>query len=242
MTEAPTAKEVRGLVADLRSLLGDNLESVILYGSMATGDEWSPDSDHNLLVVLNEAALADLERLRTATGRWTSAGQPPPVLFTKSELERAADVFPIEFLQMQQAHRVLHGSDALTSLDISANNLRHQTEYELRTKFIQLRRLYIFQSLTPEKLTRLMVDSFSSFAALFRAVLMLHGEDAPVTNAEAARRTITLLSLDRAPFEWILKQKAGDMTEAANSEVDHMFATYLRQIEQVIRATDRLTN
>jgi len=45
-------------------------------------------------------------------------------------------------------------------------NLRHQTEYELRTKLIQLRRLYIPASVSVEKLLALMSDSLASFAAL----------------------------------------------------------------------------
>jgi len=65
---------------------------------------------------------------------------PMPVYFTVEELQRAADVFPIEFLQMEQARKILHGSDPFELVDISRANLRHQTEYELRTKLIQLRR------------------------------------------------------------------------------------------------------
>lgn len=240
MGDPSTSKELQRLVADLRAGLGENLSSVILYGSAATNEQPAAVSDHNVLVVLKQAEFDDLARLRTAIRAWSAAGQPPPVLFTMSELTRAADVFPIEFLQMQKARQVLHGSDALEALDISPANLRHQTEYELRTKFIQLRRLYIFQTLTTERLSALMLDSFSSFAALFRAVLILHGEEPPAGNAEAVRRTAALLHLDLEPFEWILKRKAGDKNKPADEELNRLFATYLKQIEVVISATDQI--
>jgi len=240
MGDASTSKELQRLVGDLRTALGENLVSVILYGSSATEDQTAAASDHNVLVVLKQAEFDDLERLRTAIRSWSNAGQPPPVLFTMNELTRAADVFPIEFLQMQQARQVLHGSDALASLDISPANLRHQTEYELRTKFIQLRRLYIFRTLAADKLSALMLDSFSSFAALFRAVLILHGEDPPADNAAAVRRTVVRLKLDPKPFDWILGRKAGDKTKITEDELNRLFASYLKQIAAVISATDQI--
>src|SRR6476469_5482682 len=113
-----------------------------------------------------------------------------PVFFTVDELSRAADVFPIEFLQMEKARRVLFGADPFDLVEISPANLRHQTEYELRTKLIRLRRLYVPASDSVEKLLALMTDSVSSFAALFRAVLILRGQEPPVSKAESVRATM----------------------------------------------------
>src|SRR4029077_7952689 len=121
------------------------------------------------------------------------------------ELKRAADVFPIEFLQMERARKVLYGHDPFEFVEISQANLRHQTEYELRTKLIQLRRLYIPASTSVEKLSALMSDSLASFAALFRAVLILHGQEPPITKAETVRAIVRLLELDAAPFEQIFE-------------------------------------
>ena len=96
-------------------------------------------------------------------------GHPVPVYFTVSELQNAADVFPIEFHQMEMARKVLYGTDVLSTLRISDDFLRHQAEYELRSKLIQLRRQYIPASASVDGLKKLMGESLSSFAALFRA-------------------------------------------------------------------------
>ena len=131
------------LIDDLRAGHGENLVSILLYGSVAAGDHIELRSNHNLLIALKRITLADLGLSRTTMRDWLSLGQPMPVYFTVEELKRAADVFPIEFLQMEQARKVLYGSDPFEFVEISRANLRHQTEYELRTKLIQLRRLYI---------------------------------------------------------------------------------------------------
>ena len=39
---------------------------------------------------------------------------------------------------MERARKVLYGADVLANLEISDEYLRHQTEYELRSKLIQL--------------------------------------------------------------------------------------------------------
>ncbi len=240
MSEATESKALQRLVTDLSAAHGENLESITLYGSNASGKQTDAHSDHNVLVVLRRIAFDDLRLSQKATRTWRNAGQPPPVFFTVDELKSAADVFPIEFLQMEKARNVLYGSDPFEFVEISRANLRHQTEYELRTKFIQLRRLYLSESLSVANLSALMIDSFASFAALFRAVLILHDQESPVLNADAVRRTVSLLGLDGTPFEWILERRARKTSSLTESEVNNMFAAYLLQIERVIDAVDRI--
>src|SRR6266550_5162983 len=204
------------LVDDLRGAHGDNLASIVLYGSVAAGDHLELRSNYNLLIALHRIALEDLRSSQTALRVWHDLGQPMPVYFTVEELKRAADVFPIEFLQMEQARKVLHGSDPFELVEISSANLRHQTEYELRTKLLQLRRLCIPASTSVEKLSALMSDSLASFAALFRAVLILHGQEPPVSKPESVRATARLLGLNESSFEQLLelRSKSKTLTEA----------------------------
>src|SRR5947207_4679818 len=209
MSEATESKALQRLVTDLCATHGENLESITLYGSNAAGKQTDAHSDHNVLVVLRRIELDDLRRSQKATRAWKDAGQPPPVFFTVDELKRAADVFPIEFLQMEKARKTLYGSDPFEFVEISRANLRHQTEYELRTKLIRLRRLYIRASTSVEKLSALMSDSLASFAALFGGLLILLGQEPPIAKADAVHATVRVLELDAAPFDRILDLRTG---------------------------------
>jgi hypothetical protein len=141
---------------------------------------------------------------------------------------------------MANARIVLYGHDPFEFVQLSNANLRHQAEYELRSKLIQLRRLYIPASVSIEKLCDLMNDSLSSFAALFRAVLMLHGQEAPVSKPDCVRATATLLRLDPKPFERIFEFRAGDRLPSSEKDAHELFGAYLFQIEQVVEAVDNL--
>jgi predicted nucleotidyltransferase len=228
------------LIDDLRSTHGDNLASVVLYGSAAAGDYIEPRSDYNLLIALHRITPADLRLAQAPMREWQRLGHPLPVYFTVAELNDAADVFPIEFRQMERARVVLYGQDPFEFVQLTDANLRHQTEYELRSKLIQLRRLYIPASVSVEKLSALMSDSLASFAALFRAVLLLKGVEPPVTKAECVRATVQSLGLDGEPFERIFDLRETGTLPLTEVEANDLFAAYLVEIERVIEVVDRM--
>jgi hypothetical protein len=236
------SKALEKLIGDLQAAHGDNLASVVLYGSAAAGDQLARRSDRNLLIALKRITTEDLHAAEAPLRQWRKQGQPIPVYFTVGELQDAADVFPIEFMQMEKARKVLFGQDPFEFVHISHTNLRHQTEYELRTKLIRLRRLYIPASNSLEKLSRLMGDSLSSFAALFRAVLILLGQEPPIAKRESVRATVRALELDGQPFERIFELRSGDGSELTEEEASTLFTNYMDQIERVISAVDRLTD
>ena len=228
------------LIADLRAAHGENLASIVLYGSAAAGDHLKLRSDHNLLIALERITTHDLHAAQSAMQAWQKLGQPIPVYFTVAELQDAADVFPIEFHQMEKARKILYGRDPFEFVQISRSNLRHQTEYELRTKLIRLRRLYIPASASVEKLSGLMSDSLASFAALFRAVLILLGDEPPISKEDSVRATVSSLGLDPTPFESIFAMRTGTGSKLTEAEENNIFGAYMEQIERVIEAVDRI--
>jgi predicted nucleotidyltransferase len=240
MTNRIVQDALNHLVEDLRATHGDNLTSVVLYGSAATGDYIELRSDYNVLIALNRIAPEDLRLAQPPMREWQRLGHPLPVYFTVEELTDAADVFPIEFYQMAKARVVLYGTDPFKFVELSDVNLRHQTEYELRSKLIQLRRLYIPASTSADKLADLMRDSLASFAALFRAVLMLHGKEPPVPKADCVRATVELLGLNGSPFERIFELHRKDDLDLTEVEANELFAAYMTEIEVVIEAVDEL--
>jgi hypothetical protein len=86
-----------------------------------------------------------------------------------------------------------------------------------------------------------MSDSLASFAALFRAVLLLHGQQAPVAKPEVVLATANMLHLDTWPFERIFEFRASDALPRNENEANEIFGAYMNEIEQVIEAVDALS-
>lgn len=240
MVKTVVQEALSGLIDDLRATHAENLASVVLYGSAAAGDHIELRSDYNLLIALNRITPADLRLAQAPMREWQRLGHPLPIYFTVEELSDAADVFPIEFHQMANARIVLYGQDPFEFVQLSDVHLRHQTEYELRSKLIQLRSLYIPASVSIEKLCALMSDSLASFAALFRAVLLLNGKEAPVAKPDCVRATAKLLRLELEPFERIFEFRTTDNLPGSETEANEIFGAYMLQIEQVVEAVDEL--
>lgn len=234
-------EEFRAFIDDLKLTHGDNLVSVILYGSAAAGDHVPKTSDYNMLIALTKIGPADLRNAHACIREWRKLGNPTPVYFTVSELQNAVDVFPIEFHQMSVAHKVLYGPDVLADLSITDKNLRLQTEYELRSKLLLLRREYIPASVSVDGIKTLMSQSLPSFAALFRAVLIINGVTPPAKKREIVALTAQHLGIDGLPFEKIFNIRKNNFTEVLDDiTANDLFAAYMQQIEKVIDAVDAI--
>lgn len=228
-------------IDDLKQTHGKNLASVTLYGSAVAGDFIPERSDYNILIALNKITPADLRNAQACIREWQKMGHPVPVYFTVSELQNAADVFPIEFHQMDVARKVLYGSDVLAGLHISDEFLRHQTEYELRSKLILLRRQYIPASVSTEGLLNLMAESLASFSSLFRAVLLLHEKKPAATKHAVVLQIAHMLGLDLVTFEKIFEiREKNDGHKFTAKEANELFGDYMDQIERVIDSVDSI--
>ena len=239
-----TQQTLRNFVDDLQSSHGENLASVVLYGSAAVGDEVEQRFGLNVLVALHSITPHDLRVAQAPIREWQRFGQPLPVYFTLAELRDAADVFPIEFYQMERTRKLLYGVDPFEVAQLSNVNLRHQTEYELRGKLIQLRRSYISASTSGKKMAKLMSESLATFASLFRPVLLLMGKEPPVKKLDAVRATVESLELDGEAFERILDMRATgeDAFELSEHDANDLFTVYLLQLERVIEAVDKMAD
>ena len=231
--------KLQEIVNRLVEAQGDNLVSVIVYGSAVAGSGHPRPSDFQLLVVTESLSPTDIRLARMAMNWWERSGFPRATWFTKTEFLNSLDVFPIEFRQMQRAYRVLAGEDLLANAVISKLNLRLLTEYELRGKLLRLRALYLAASDDPEQVMRLITDSVVSFVQYLRPVLELLGEDAPIGRLATVRRLGEQLRIETAPLERALRLREQSV-DLFDMEVQDLFASYLTCLQQVIEAVDRI--
>jgi len=212
---------------------------VALYGSAVSGDQTSPRSDYDILLVCENFTMDDLKLITPLVRRWMLEGNPPPLLFTRTNLEQAADVFPIEILDMQQAHRVLSGDDVLSGIVVSRDNLRLQVERELREKRISLYEGYLAAGGRPRRLWRLMTDSLTSILVIFRAALRLLDDNIPMHKIVAAERLAHHLPLDSDVLRKIALVRQKKLA-TRKLDCEALFARYLENVEKVTAVVDAL--
>jgi hypothetical protein len=223
----------------LKAAAGTNLVSIILYGSAATGDYVAEHSDVNLLCVLRECSVPSMQALSPAVTWWREQKHRAPLVMGVEELVRSADVFSIELLDMRQSYRVLLGEDVLKTLVIPTTFHRVQLEYELREKTILLRQGLLLAAGNAEVLWELLLRSLPAFATLFRHALLELEEPATSSKREAVQKLAERIGFDAAAFLQLLdiRERKADRKTA---DVNELFARYLKTVEQVTVAVDRM--
>ena len=226
------------LVNAVKEAYGTRVRSVVLYGSQASSEATKKHSDHNILIILTEVQTDDLGALSKSMRPWVKAGNPPPLLFDEPMFMRSADVFPIEFLDMKDKHRILYGGDVLAAIKVDVSNLRHECEYELKGKLLSLRQDVMVSGDNPSKLKSILIGSVSGILVLMRHVVRLLGETPPVKKMDALKVLANKIAMDSEPFETVM-QLRDQTTTISNQEILRLMQRYLSALEQVVQAVDK---
>src|SRR4030088_687326 len=236
-------KLMNEFVERMRAAAGPNLLAKILYGSAASGGYIADYSDVNLLCVLGETSFAAIEALAPAIEWWGKQKHRVPLLMSAEEMRRSVDVFSIEFLDMRRHYRVLWGEDVLKTLEIPMRLHRAQVEYELREKTILLRQRLLIVSGNAEAKWELLLRSLPAFGTLFRHALIALGDAGAGSGSESKREAAAALAgklgIDARVFGELLDIRERKKARKA-AKVDEMFARYLKLVEQVTGAVDKM--
>lgn len=232
-------KQIDEFVQKMRTAAGTNLLSAILYGSAAAGNYVDGSSDVNLLFVLRETSFPAIAALAPVVEWWRKQKHRVPLFMTANEMRRSADVFSIEFLDMQRTHRLLWGEDILKTLEIPMRLHRVQLEYELREKTILLRQHLLVVAGNDDAKWDLLMNSLSTFGTLFRHALIATGDAGAVSKREAAAQLAARLKVDAGIFAELLDIRERKKDRKA-VPVDEAFGRYLKLVDEVTGAVDRM--
>lgn len=198
------------LVTQLRAAYGARLDSVVLYGSAAAGEHIPKRSDYNVLLLLKEIDASVLSSASAVARAWSDAGNPPPMTMTVDEWRGSADVFPMEYADILDRHRVLYGTPPFDGLSVNMRDLRLQLEQQVMGKLLQLRQGALLAGTDGKRQAELIAASLSTMMVLFRAVLRLNGEKPDTDNAALAQRVGALAGFEAAPFVRAVQHVRGE--------------------------------
>lgn len=145
-------------IEEIKKILGENLVTLAEYNN---GDETK------CLAICNNLdfkTLTDLKKVDIV-----------PMVFTKDEIKNAVDVFPVEFLNIKKRRTILYGEDILKDIEISKEKLRHQLEFEFRSKLIHLRQAYLKSD--GNDLDGLILNAVPTLAPIIGALMYIKGMD-----------------------------------------------------------------
>jgi predicted nucleotidyltransferase len=189
------------IITDYKKAFGDDLISIIMYGS-ATGKDYRPGkSDINFMIVLSEEGIERIDMAFDIIKKWQKRNVAIPLFLTEAYVDTSLDVFPIEYLNFQRNYALVFGKDILKDLAFDREFIRLQCEREIKGKLLILRQAFLETSGKGKSLKEVIGNSISAFVAIFDALLHLKGQDLPRTKREVVKATAAEFDMDAALFE-----------------------------------------
>ena len=197
------------LVSRIHYACGDNLVSVVLYGSAARDDYHEQYSDVNVMVVLRNMKPSVFQAL-TGVLTWCSHEEKlrPPTIMTLEELRESADVFAIEMLDIQAAHKTLYGDDVVSGITVPMNLHRVEVEHDLRTTLLRLRHHLLLTADGDDELKAVLGKSVTSIVTLFRHALIALGENPPHAKPKVLEHAAEVFGFNVQPLRSVLELRS----------------------------------
>ena len=232
-------KNIEAFVESLKGIYRDELISVILYGSAASGELTGSHSNVNLLVVLQKTDLPSLERSRNLINKRSGRGIEP-LFLSREYVSSSSDVFPIEFLDMKENHVCLYGEDVLKGIKIDLKNLRFQCEQELKSKLLLVKQQYLRVNLKDKRaLAQLLFRNLTSVAHILRNLVRLKGKTPSYAKEDLFREVTSELAVGTTTLSKIWQAKK-DPARLTAAEFRILLTDLVLELDKIVNTVDTL--
>jgi hypothetical protein len=225
------------LVRQLQLAYADALRSVVLFGSAVAGEHRPNKSDYNVLVIVDALPLDRLRAVAAVSRAWAEDGNPPPMTFTTREWKGSGDIFPMEYADILERHRVLFGTLPVDGISVKPADLRLQVEHQTMGKLLQLRQAIMGAGGDTALQLDVLEKSLSTLMVIFRAIVRLNGQ-VPSQDYEA----LTLSVAERAgfspePFVRVIRHARGT-EKLPRDKASVILEEYLTAMERLVTYLD----
>ena len=220
-------------VKETTALLGRQLEGILLYGS-AVGSEFLPGrSNLNLLLMVSGYEREGMKRYAKAHKRWSREQFVVPLVVTEADLTKPGIVFPLEYLEIQEQHRVLWGRDSFIGLRIDRTHLAYQVQQGIQGNLVRLRQRFIEGGGTEEAMAMLLPLSLTALLPCLRGLQRIAGQPALFQTDALLAGIRAMTGLDLAGFGDVLELKRGIISPGP-VEVPRLYERYAGNLDALI--------
>ncbi|HEV8268393.1 MAG TPA: nucleotidyltransferase domain-containing protein [Thermoanaerobaculia bacterium] len=188
---APVRKELDDFVAAAESVFGEDLLSVVLFGSAAEGRLRST-SDVNVLLVLRAFDSRKADAFREPARLAWAAARLAPMFLVEEEVDAALVSFADKFADVLRRRIVLHGADPFAGKRIPRDATIARLRQVLLNLTLRLREAYVTRGLREEQLAIVIADAAGPLRSAAATILELEGTSPPQPKEALLRLAATL--------------------------------------------------
>ncbi len=235
-----TQKLLRTYTKEVAGAFGERLEGMLLYGSAVRGEFIPGRSNLNILFLVSSYDSAVLKQYSALHRRWSKEQIVVPLFLTEEELQLSAAVFPLEFLEIQEQHRVLSGRDPFIGFHVKTDRLREAVVQGLTSQLLRLRQRYVEGGGGNDATTILLSLSITATMPLLRGVQRVLGRPALSHSDAVITDVAEQLKLDLQGLLDVWSIKRGQISPGPQ-EVPRLFDRYLQASTRLTRTVAELS-
>jgi hypothetical protein len=182
--------------------------------------------------------MAHMRASAAVARAWGEKGNPPPLTLTLAEWRGSADIFPMEYADILERHRVLYGTAPFDGISVDREHLRLQLEHEAMGKLLKLRQGILAAGGDDKQQIELLAASLSTIMVIFRAVERLHGAMPPTDYDRLSRDVAGRAGFDVGPFARVVRHVRGE-EKIGSSEVSNVLAGYVAGVQGLVAYLDQ---
>lgn len=230
-----TQKLLQAYSKDVKGAFGDELEGLLLYGSAVRGEFLPGRSNLNLLFVVTGYDAAILKRYASVHQRWSKEGIIVPLFLTDQEIHSSSGLFPLEFLEIQEHHRVLGGRDPFVGFHVDARRVGDAVVQGLAGHALRLRQRFAEAGGANDAVTILLPLAVTSTIPLLRGIERMRGWPV-LTQSDAVIKDVgDRLQTDVQGIHDALMLKRGVISPGP-AEIPNAFDRYLKAVTMLSEA------
>ncbi len=228
---------LRAYVKEVRAAYGERLNGIVLYGSAVRGEFLPGRSNLNILLSVPAHDVALLQAYTALHTRWGKEQIVVPLFMTVDDLRSASLLFPLEYLDMQECHRVLWGQDPFAGIAVDRRHLAVEIVQSLRNNLLRVRQRFVEGGGTEEAITVLLPLSVTALLPALRGVQRVLGQPVSSQGDDLLDRLASQLGIDGSGLRDAWSLKRGHITPG-KQEVPRLMARYLDSLERVVRTVE----
>jgi hypothetical protein len=233
-----TQKLLRSYVQAVTKAFGDQLEALLLYGSAVRGDFLPGRSNLNILLFVSSYDVAVLNHYALVHKKWSKELVVAPLFLTKDDLQASAFVFPLEYQDIQDCHRVLWGQDPFVGFKVDHRHLAGEVLQSLRGNLVRMRQRLVEGGSREEAMTILLPLSITALLPVLRGVQRLLARPVLSQGDALVKDIESCFELDLAGLHEALSLKRGHISPG-QKEVPRLMDRYLDGLGRLVAAVER---
>ncbi len=230
-------KHLDDFISNLKKILGDNLVSVLIFGSQAFVEPENLKSNINLMIVVEHLSSDELKQISKPVQKWVKAKNPVPIIMGKAEWYSSFDVYALEYSDIKEKYSLLYGEDLTKDINVDKHYLRLQCESELKNLFLKYRNHYLLNINSDREMEKLANNVIKTLLVIFRGVIRLHNELVPEASEYVILQAAKFMEFDTELLIKMANVREGK-TDYKHKEIRAISDRMVTILQDILRQVD----